>query len=335
MKPILGILLGEAAGIGPELVAKMCAQNKFEEHCRPLLIGDVRVLKLGMKIASVEFPINIIEDTSRIEWDGPVTIFDLKNLDANAVSLATVDAKSGHATGETILTALDLCKKGIINGFVYAPLNKAALKYGGFEFESEMNMMAHYLEWNGVYGEMNVVNGLWTSRATSHIPFKDISSHLTIEVLLDAIRLAQSTLRKNGYANPRIAVAALNPHAGESGSCGTEEIDVIIPGVNIAKKEGINIFGPYPADTIFINAFKGKYDAVTTLYHDQGQIALKLMKFEEGVTVSTGLPYPITTPAHGTAFDIAGKGIANVEPMEKAVMIASKMAEWEIKNSLS
>lgn len=332
MKPILGILLGEASGIGPELVAKMCAQNKFEAYCRPLLIGDIRVLKLGMKIAGVEFPINIIEDTSRIEWGGSVPIIDLKNLDAQTVSLATVDAKSGHATGETIHAALDLCKKKIINGFVYAPLNKAALKYGGFEFESEMNMMAHYLDWKGVFGEMNVVNSLWTSRATSHIPFKDVSSHLTIETLLDAIRLAYSTLKKNGYDNPRIAVAALNPHAGEDGSCGTEEIDVIIPGINIAKLEGINVMGPYPADTIFINAFNGMYDAVTTLYHDQGQIALKLMKFQEGVTVSTGLPYPITTPAHGTAFDIAGKGIANVEPMEKAVMIASKMAEWEINN---
>jgi 4-hydroxythreonine-4-phosphate dehydrogenase len=330
MKPILGILLGEAAGIGPELVAKMCAHNKFEAYCRPLLLGDVRILKLGMKIAGVEFPINIIEDTSKIEWGGPVPILDLKNLDSQTVSLATFDAKSGRATGETIHCALDLCKSGIINGFVYAPLNKAALKYGGFNFESEMNLMANYLGWTGVFGEMNVVNDLWTSRATSHIPFKEVSSHLTIETLLDAIRLAHSTLKKNGYDNPRIAVAALNPHAGEAGSCGTEEIDVLIPGINIAKSAGINVMGPYPADTIFINAFNGMYDAVTTLYHDQGQIALKLMKFQEGVTVSTGLPYPITTPAHGTAFDIAGKGIANVEPMEKAVMIASKMAEWEI-----
>lgn len=330
MKPILGILLCEAAGIGPELVAKMFDQNKFEAYCRPLLIGDVRVLKLGMKIAGVEFPFKIVEDISKIEWGGPVPIVDLKNLDAETISLATVNAESGRATGETMLAALDLCKKGIINGFVYAPLNKAALKYGGYNFQSEMDLMAHFLDWKGVYGEMNVVNGLWTSRATSHIPFKEISSHLTIEVLLDAIRLAHSTLKKYGYDNPRIAVAALNPHAGEEGSCGREEIEVLTPGINIAKAEGMNVVGPYPADTIFINAFKGKYDAVTTLYHDQGQIALKLMKFEEGVTVSTGLPYPITTPAHGTAFDIAGKGIADIGPMEKAVIIASKMAQWEI-----
>lgn len=332
MKPILGILLGEAAGIGPELVAKMCALNKFDEYCRPLLLGDVRVLKSGMKIAGVEFPVNIVDNPSKIEWEGPVPIIDLKNLDPETVILSKIDALSGRATGETILAALELCKKGVISGFVYAPLNKAALKCGGFDFESEMNMMAHFLDWKGVYGEMNAINGLWTSRATSHIPFKEISSHLTVEVLLDAIRLAQSTLKKNGYDNPRIAVAALNPHAGENGSCGREEIDVLIPGIDIARSEGINVSGPYPADTIFINAFKGMYDAVTTLYHDQGQIALKLMKFEEGVTVSTGLPYPITTPAHGTAFDIAGKGVANVEPMEKAVMIASKMAQWKNEN---
>ncbi len=329
MKPVLGILLGEAAGIGPELVAGMCALKKFDDYCRPLIIGDARVLRWGMKIAGVDFPVTMLEDTSKIEWDGSVNIFDLKNLNIETVALSTINAESGRATGEALLAALDFCKKGIINGFVYAPLNKASLKKGGFDFESEMNMMAHYLGWKDVYGEMNVINGLWTSRATSHIPFKEVPGKLTIVALLDAMRLAHSTLKKNGYHDPRIAVAALNPHAGESGSCGTEEIEVITPAINAAKAEGINVAGPFPADTIFISAFKGMYDAVTTLYHDQGQIALKLLKFHEGVTVSTGFPYPITTPAHGTAFDIAGQGIANIEPMEKAVMIASKMAEWD------
>ncbi len=329
MKPILGILLGEAAGIGPELVARMCALKKFDDYCKPLIIGDARVLKWGMEIAGVDFPVTVIEDISKMEWNGSVHIFDLKNLGIETVALSTIVAESGLATGEALITALDFCKKGIIKGFVYAPLNKAALKKGGFDFESEMNLMAHFLGWKDVFGEMNVIDGLWTSRATSHIPFKEVSNHLTIVALLDAIRLAHSTLKKNGYDNPRIAVAALNPHAGESGSCGTEEIEVITPAVNAAKAEGINVSGPFPADTIFINAFKGMYDAVTTLYHDQGQIALKLMNFHEGVTVSTGFPYPITTPAHGTAFDIAGQGIANIEPMEKAVMIASKMAEWD------
>ncbi len=334
MKPIIGILLGEAAGIGPEIVAKMCERNRFESYCRPLLIGDVRVLKQGMKIAGAKFPINIVENESRIDLSDNISIIDMKNLDPETIELAKVDAESGHATGEAILTALNLCKIGIIEGFVYAPFNKASLKCGGFDFESEINLMAHFLEWKGVYGEMNVVNDLWTSRATSHIPFKNVSSHLTIEVLIEAIRLAYSTLRRAGYDNPRIAVAALNPHAGENGLCGNEEIDVIIPAINRAKAEGINAMGPHPADTIFINAFKGIYDAVTTLYHDQGQIALKLMNFRMGVTVSAGLPYVITTPAHGTAFDIAGKGIASIEPMEKAVMLASKMARWKSKVGL-
>ena len=328
MKPILGILLGEAAGIGPETVAKVCAQNILMSYCRPLLIGDARVLKQGMKIAGVQFPIIIAEDLLKIDWNGAVPIVDLKNLDPDTVEFSKIDAKSGRATGEQILTALNLCKDKIIEGFVYAPLNKAALKCGGFDFESEISMMAHYLEFNGVYGEMNVVNELWTTRATGHIPLKDVSANLTTGVLLEAIRLAHCTLKRSGFESPRIAVCALNPHAGENGSCGREEIDVIMPAIKLAQSEGIDAMGPYPADTIFINAFKGMYDAVTTLFHDQGQIALKLRNFQDGVTVSAGLPYPIATPAHGTAFDIAGKGAASTAPLEKAVMLASKMAQW-------
>lgn len=326
MKSILGILVGEAAGIGPEIVAKMCERKIIESYCNPLIIGDARTLKLGMKIAGVDLPISIVQDISKIEWNGDVKVLDLKNFDPNPELIGNVDAKSGCATGEMLVAALELCEKGLIEGFVYAPLNKTALIKGGFNFPCEQDLFVHYLGWKGTYGEINIVNDLWTTRATSHIPIKDVSNHLTVEVILNSIRLANSSLKKSGYNLPRIAVCSLNPHSGENGLCGREEIDVIIPAINMAKAEGINATGPIAADIVFVDAFKGMFDAVTTIYHDQGQIALKLISSHIGVTIAAGLPYPITTPNHGTAFDIAGKGVASADAIEQAVLIASKMA---------
>lgn len=328
MKPVLGILLGEATGIGPELIAKLCAGDKLFPYCRPILIGDLRVLKMGQKIAGVDFPVRVIEDASGASWDGPFPILDLKNLDPDTVQLGRMDPVSGKITGDTLVTALNLCGKGVIAGFMYGPLHKAAIQLGGYDFRDEQKLMAHYLNWNGPCGEINVVDNLWTSRVTSHIPINSISGQLSMEKTLDAIRLINKTVHLSGVETPRVAVAGLNPHNGEEGLCGREEIDVIAPAVEKARAEGIKALGPYSADTIFINAFKGEYDAVVTMYHDQGQIAIKLMKFQYGVTVGGGLPYAITTPAHGTAFDIAGKGIADPTASERALMIAAKMAGW-------
>ena len=160
-------------------------------------------------------------------------------------------------------------------------------------------------------GILNVMNKLWTFRVTTHIPFKEVPKYITKENVLKTIDLTYQTMKRAGYDNPRIALAALNPHCGEGGLCGTEEIDILQPVVESLQAQGKDIVGPVSADTIFMHAFRGEYDAVVTLYHDQGQIATKLLAFDEGVTVAGGLPYAITTPEHGTAFDIAGKGIAN------------------------
>ena len=326
MKPTLGILLGEATGIGPEIVAKLCARNRFTHYCRPVLIGDIRVLDMGEKIARVDVPVRVVHSVPEAGWDRSIPILDQKNLDPRKMRLGTVDANSGRATGETLVTALRLCQSGAIDGFVFAPLNKAALQHGGYDFKDEHRLFAHYLNWPGLYGEMNVVGTLWTSRVTSHIPLKEVSSHLSIERVLNAIKLAHATLIRAGFAQPRIGVAALNPHGGDEGLCGREEIDIIGPAVQRAQSEGISAVGPLPADTIFVQAFRGSYDAVTSMYHDQGQIAIKLWDFESTVTVSAGLPYPIATPSHGTAFDIVGQGVAKTDAMEKAVGICSQMA---------
>lgn len=331
MKPVLGILLGEATGIGPELIAKLCAQDKLLPYCWPVLIGDARVLDLGKKIAGVNFPVQIIENVSQANWEQGVPLLDQRNFDPTGLELGKINKESGRITGDMLVTAVRLAQQQAIDGFVYAPLNKAALKYGGYDFEDEQKLMAYYLGWKETCGEMNVLNDLWTSRVTSHIPLDEVCSKINVDNILKAIRLADNTLRRAGFAKPRIAVAAVNPHAGEGGLCGRHELDIIEPAVKAAQGADIGAMGPYSADTIFINAFKGAYDAVVTMFHDQGQIAMKIMGFQYGVTVAAGLPYAITTPAHGTAFDIAGKGVANTDATERAVDIAARMASGAIR----
>lgn len=331
VKPILGILLGDATGIGPELIAKMCAEDKFSQYCRPVIIGDLRVLAMGKKIAGVDFSTQIISELKEAQWDGAFPVLDQKNLDPANIKLGEVNAQCGRIVGDDCLTAIELCKKGLIKGMMYAPFNKAALRLGGYSFECEHHLFAHYFGTQGTFGEMNVLNNLWTSRVTSHIPLKEVVNNLSTEKVMEAIKLVHRTLTKAGLVNPRIAVAAINPHGGESGLCGREEIEIITPGVQRTKEEGINACGPFPSDTLFINAFKGDYDAVVTMYHDQGQIAIKLMGFQFGVTVAGGQPYPVTTPAHGTAFDIVGKGIAKTSATENALILAAKMASWTEK----
>ncbi|RNL74794.1 4-hydroxythreonine-4-phosphate dehydrogenase PdxA [Citrobacter sp. MH181794] len=327
-KPVLGIFLGEAAGIGPELVAKVIADGTAYQYCKPIIIGDARVLALGQKIAGVSFPWESITDPSQANWDnGAVPLIDLKNYDPTDLVMGTIDTVSGHATGESLITCMELLKSAKIDGFVFAPLNKEAFKKGGWHIEDEHYLFAEQLGClDRPRGLLNVLDDLWVFRVTGHVPFRDIVKYITPENVGRSVQLCYDTLRMAGYDNPRIAVAALNPHAGDGGTCGTEEIDVLIPVIEEYRAKGMDIYGPIPGDTLFIHAFNHEYDAVVTLFHDQGQIATKLHSFDVGVTVAGGLPYAITTPEHGTAFDIAGKGIAKTLATERAIVVAANMA---------
>jgi 4-hydroxythreonine-4-phosphate dehydrogenase len=196
----------------------------------------------------------------------------------------------------------------------------------GLQFSDEMRFFVHELGHRGDCGEINVLGEAWTSRVTSHVPLSKVLRLITTASVRKAIRLIHHTRVTVGINAPRIAVAALNPHAGEGGSFGQEEIDVIKPAIIEAAAKGINVTGPYPSDTIFLKLKDGLFDAVVTMYHDQGQIALKLMGFQRGVTVAGGLPIAITTPAHGMAFDIAGKGRADVGAMVEAFKLIIRLA---------
>lgn len=325
-KPILAVPLGDAAGIGPEIVAKVAAKGFLEEYAKPIIVGDESVLRLGMKIAKVDFDYKIattIEEA--VELDGLV-LFHTNSLNADTLELGKVSAENGKEQGDNLVACIEYCKQGLIEGFCFAPLNKAAMKKGGYNYASEHELFADKYGITEHFGEMNVMEGLWNIRVTSHIPLKDVSENINIPSIMDAVQLGYNTLKRAGYQNPRVAMAALNPHGGDSGTCGKEEIEVIAPAIELARKEGKSILGPFPSDTLFIKAFEGNYDAVITMYHDQGQIAIKLKGFAHCVTVSAGLPNAITTPAHGTAYDIVGKGICKTLTFEDAYKIAAKMA---------
>jgi 4-hydroxythreonine-4-phosphate dehydrogenase len=196
----------------------------------------------------------------------------------------------------------------------------------GLNAEDEHVYMARYLGFDGYHSEINVLDDLMTTRVTSHIGLKDVAGNISQEKILQAVNLANDTLRLAGKKYPRIAVAALNPHAGDNGKFGREEIDILEPAIAKANANQINVTGPWPSDTVFLKAKRGEVDAVVTMYHDQGQIAIKLLGFERGVTVAGGLPIPVATPAHGTAFDITGKNKANVSATRQAFTLLVSMA---------
>ncbi len=325
-RPVLAVPLGDAAGIGPEIVAKVADSGFLEEHAKPIIVGDESVLKMGMKTAGVSFDYKVAFSMEEaVKLDGLV-LWHTSSLNADKIDLAKVTAENGKEEGGNLVACIEYCKRGLIEGFCFAPLNKAALKAGGYDYPSEHELFADVYGVRDHFGEMNVLEGLWNIRVTSHIPLKEVSEQITIPKILESVRLGHETLKRAGYKMPRIAVAAINPHGGESGTCGREEIDVIEPAIEKAREEGIDVTGPFPSDTLFIKAFQGEYDGVVTMYHDQGQIAIKLKGFYHCVTVSAGLPNAITTPAHGTAYDIAGKGICQTSAFEDAYKIAAQMA---------
>ena len=327
-KPVLGILMGDAAGVGPELVAKLAASNFYAEYCQPVIIGDIRVLENALKVIGGEASYYAISSMSEADWSKGIPVLDQKDVDPAEVKMGELNMVSAVSVNKTLDLAIEMCKTGEIEGFCFGPFNKQGMKLAGCQYESEHHVMAHAF---GVadkpFSEINVAAGMWTTRTTSHIPISEVSAALNIDKIFRAITLCYNTLKMAGFENPRIGVAALNPHAGEGGKCGREEIDVIAPAIAKANEAGMNAMGPDPSDILFHNAFNKKmYDGVVTMYHDQGQIALKLLGFSGGITIAGGQPYPVVTCGHGTAYDIAGKNIVTTASFENAVKMCAQMA---------
>jgi 4-hydroxythreonine-4-phosphate dehydrogenase len=310
-KPRVALLLGDPTGIGPEVVAKLLSSADTLARGEVLVIGDRRQYRRGFEIAGLPEVEIHFEEYGAADAEYPI---------------GKVSAAAGEYCLGSLRLAIDAMRAGRVDTVVYAPLNKQAMKVSGMAHEDELHYFASLLGYSDTISEINVCGDLWTSRVTSHVPLSAVAGLVTVERICAVTRLLHQALVSAGIRTPRIAVAAINPHAGEGGLFGTEEMTTIGPAVEQLRNSGVSAIGPLPADTLFIAARRGDYDGVVTMYHDQGQIALKLLGFERGVTVSGGLPFPITTPAHGTAFDIAGKGIADVRAMKEAFAIACRMA---------
>jgi len=326
-KPVVAVTFGDASGIGPELVARLLTDPRVSAAANIVLVGDAWVWAEGQRVAGTNAQVQPIKDwkEARSHTATPM-LLEMNTVARSDITPAEVTAAAGRGARAALTACLDAATNGLIDAVCFAPLNKLAMKKGGMNFEDELHFFADHLGVTDYFCEFNTLGSLWTSRISSHIPLADIPKYVTKDRIQAAARLTYKTLKRAGFAAPRVAVAALNPHGGEGGTCGREEIDIIAPAVKALNDEGLPIQGPFPADTIFLKARAGALDGIVTMYHDQGQVAVKLLGFERGVTVQGGLPIPITTPAHGTAFDIAGLGKANAEAMTQAFLLAAKMA---------
>ena len=329
--PRVAIAMGDPAGISPELMAKLLSQHDLLALAAITVIGDRRVLALGEKAAGLALNIETVDAAGKAAAQPGKPIFlDLKHLDPATIPMAQATAEGGKFAMRNFGEALTAAKARRFDGIMFTPFNKLAFKRAGNPYPDEIRWASDLLGWNGACSEYNKLDDLWNARVTSHEPLREVPDMLTQERIVSAIEATDATLRRAGIERPRIAVAGLNPHAGEGGVFGREEIDVIAPAVETAARRGFTAEGPFPADTVWLRARRGDYDVVLSMYHDQGQIALKLLGFERGVTILGGMPIPITTPAHGTAYDIQGKGIADpsatIQAFRTLVMLTQRQS---------
>ncbi|MCY0096997.1 PdxA family dehydrogenase [Hoeflea ulvae] len=328
--PTIALVPGDPTGIGPELTARIIASEDMGQVARFVVVGDSRIMDLGCSQAGLSPNLEIVSDGQAaqdvLRRSDRIPLVDLRNLDPSTFALGEANPEVGAVVGATLEAAIGLAKGGFVDAITFAPLNKQAMFQGGWKFPDEHKLFAHLMEFNGLFSEMNVLDGRWMTRVTSHVSLREAIDQITPDRIRDALILADRTMRNAGIDNPRIAVAALNPHGGEGGLFGREEIDVIKPTVEEMALKGINCHGPFPSDTVYLKAFDGQFDSVLAMYHDQGQIATKLKGFNRGVTVTAGLPIVFTTPAHGTAYDIVGKGIADPGATASAVRLAAQLS---------
>ena len=322
--PLIAITVGDVAGIGPEVVVKALALPEVRAVCRPLVIGDARALdavRLGVAVP----PLQVVAAVAAATFDAAtITVLDMRNLDPAAVPLGQISPAAGKAAVEYVLKATELVRAGSVDAIATAPLNKEAMHLAGFDYIGHTEILVDVTR-TPRCTTMLATPSLRVTHVTRHLPFRDIADQLTIERVLNTISITYEGMKMLGFSAPRLAVAGLNPHNGDNGLMGREEIDIIAPAVVAAQAQGIDARGPIPADAVFFQALRGDYDVVVCQYHDQGHIAVKTHDFERSITITLGLPIMRTSADHGTAFDIAGQGIAHADSMVAAIVAAAKM----------
>ena len=326
MNPIIAITIGDPAGIGPEVTAKALGHDEVWACCRPLVVGDAGVMRRAAALVGCPAGLHAVSDPTEARYDPAAPdVLDLANVDA-AVQPGVVSAAAGRASAAYIERAVELARRGQVAAIATGPINKAALKAARIPYIGHTEMIAELLDSPPVT-TMLATEGLRVVHVTRHVALADVAKAITRENVLATVRLTDAGLRQMGIAQPRIAVAALNPHGGDEGLMGREEIVAIGPAVEEARAEGIAATGPIPADSVFFRAIRGEFDVVVAMFHDQGHIPIKTHGFERSITVTLGLPIIRTSVDHGTAFDIAWKGVASAESMVAAIRLAAELVE--------
>jgi 4-hydroxythreonine-4-phosphate dehydrogenase len=321
-KPMIALAMGDPAGIGAELAVRLLSDDDVREAADILLLGDRRVWALGVEQAGIAHDL--------ADLDGFVeagqALSDFGHLDPATITIGESSQAGGDFALVNFRIALKMAAAGIADAVAFTPFNKPSMRLAENDYVDEIGFIRRTIGAEKDGSEFNILDEVWNARVTSHIPLSEVAGCMTRERIDKAIDLTIDSMEAAGIKRPRLAVAGLNPHAGDGGNFGREEIEVIEPAVRAAADRQLAVEGPFSPDTVFLRARAGLHDAVLTMYHDQGQIAMKLMGFDRGITLIGGYPFPITTPAHGTAFDIAGQGKANPGAAKRAITIGADMA---------
>jgi len=337
-RPILGITMGDPAGVGPEIIARALAEPAVIASSRPVVIGSAAIMKEALGLVGSPLALHVVRGIADSRWEAQtLECLDLGNVEAATLPRGEVSAAAGRAAYDYIERAIRLAQAGEIHGIVTAPVNKEALAAAGVRHSGHTEILAE-LSHTRDYAMLLMGKELRVIHVTTHVALRRVPDLVTRDRVLTTIRLAQRTMEGLGKPRARIAVAGLNPHAGEDGLFGDEEKREIVPAITAARREGMTVIGPIPADTLFSRARGGEFDIVVAMYHDQGHIPVKTLGFEydesrktwtglSGVNVTVGLPFLRVSVDHGTAFDRAWKGTANHESMTEAIEVAVTMLQ--------
>ena len=325
-KPAIAITMGDPCGIGPEVVVKALADPRVYASCRPMVIGNTYAMNQAVKATGLPLAIRETDDpTAAGEDPATVDVVDIHNLNPEDITVGQISVPCGKAAMEWVSKAGQLALAGVVDGIATAPLNKEAAAMAGYESIGHTELLQE-LSGARIVPTMLMAKNLRVVHLTTHRSLRVACDYVKKDRILDFLQLTHDTFVKWGFPNPRIAAAGLNPHNSDGGLIGNEEADEIAPAVAAAQERGINVVGPIPADSVFHQAIQGRYDAVLAMFHDQGHIPVKVYGFEESVTANLGLPFVRTSVDHGTAFDIAGQGIAQHVSMLESIRLAVELA---------
>ncbi|WP_207492350.1 4-hydroxythreonine-4-phosphate dehydrogenase PdxA [Aridibaculum aurantiacum] len=344
--PIIGITMGDPASIGPEIAVKALLNKDIYDTCKPLLVGDARVFEDIIDRLGLAATINAIENVAEAQFQfGVIDVYDLKNVDMDKLEFGQISAMAGAASFEAVKTVIDLAMAGEIEATVTGPINKKSINEAGHHFAGHTEIYAHYTG-TKKYAMLLVEDNIKVIHVSTHVSLRQACDLVKKERILEVVQLLHNGMKQLGETNMKIGIAGLNPHAGDSGLFGTEEAEEIEPAVEEARRLGFEVEGPVPPDTMFAKAAMGSYGGVVAMYHDQGHIPFKLSGFKwnaekqqmdsvKGVNITMGLPIIRTSVDHGTAFEIAGKGVASPDAMVLAIESAVQLSKYKVKEKES